>query len=362
MSMGGRLAVAAAALAIVAGAGSAQAAGELKQIGSIAIPSGPTKGFDITWVDQKTQRVFLADRDHGTVDIFDGNNDTYIGSVSGFVGPHMVNGKVDPDTSGPAGVVVYGDSAWLGDGDSTAKEVDLKTMKIVASISTGGTHRFDEIAYDPKDHVLAGGNGDDDPPFATLISTTTKKVIAKIPFEHATDGLEQPAWNPVDGNFYFSVPELDKDVQKNAVAVISPQGKLVKMMPVTGCHPNGIVFGPGENLMLGCSARGDSGMPPVMVVINWKTGKVVATIAGAGGADEIAYSKKNHQYYTGSAGMKAVFVIDAITNKLVQKIHFPEGKGRTHSVAASDVTGKVFIPESTDHDGCGCMGVWAPAK
>ena len=134
------------------------------------------------------------------------------------------------------------------------------------------------------------------------------------------------------------------------------------MMPVTGCHPNGIVFGPGENLMLGCSAKGDAGMLPVMVIINWKTGKVVAKVPGAGGADEIAYSKKNQQYYTGSAGMQAVFVIDAVTNTLVQKIDFPAGKGRTHSVAASDVTGKVFIPENTDHGGCGCMGVWAPAK
>jgi DNA-binding beta-propeller fold protein YncE len=347
-------------LAVTASVGTTSAA-ELKQIGTIALPSGPTKGFDITWVDQKTQRVFLADRDHGSLDIFDGNKDTYIGSVPGFVGPKMENGKVSNEISGPAGVLTYGETAWLGDGDSTAKEVDLKTMKIVATISTGGKTRFDEIAYDPKDHVLAGGNGDDDPPFATLISTTTKKIIAKIPFEHATDGLEQPAWNAADGNFYFSVPELDKDARKNAVAVISPAGKLVKMIPVSDCHPNGIVFGPGQNVLLGCSANGKE-MPPQFVVINWETGKVVATIPGAGGADEIAYSKKNNQYYTGSASMQAVFVIDAKTNKLVQKIDFPGGKGRTHSIAASDVTGKVFIPENTDAGGCGCMGVWAPAK
>jgi len=350
---------AAAAVATALTAGGAHAAGQLKQIGTIAIPAGPTTGFDITWVDQKTQRVFLADRAHGSLDIFDGKNDTFIGAVPGFVGPHQVNGKVDNETSGPAGVLSYGETAWLGDGDSTAKKVDLKTMKIVATVSTGGQSRFDEIAYDPKDHVLAGGNGDDDPPFATLISTTTNKIIAKIPFENATDGLEQPAWNPVDDNFYFSVPELDKDAKKNAVAVISPQGKLVKMIPVTGCHPNGIAFGPGSNLMLGCSANGKE-MPPVFVIINWKTGKVVATIPNAGGADEISYSKKNHQYYTGSAGMQAVFVIDAKTNKVVQKIDFAGGKGRTHSIAASDVSGKVFIPENTDAGGCGCMGVWAP--
>ena len=348
------------AIAVAAGLGSASA-GELKQIATIQLPSGPTKGFDITWVDQQTQRVYLADRDHGSLDIFDGNSNSYIGSVPGFTGPRMENGKVSNEISGPAGVLNYGDTAWLGDGDSSAKKVDLKAMKIVATVSTGGKTRFDEIAYDPKDHVLAGGNGDDDPPFATLINTDTNKVIKKIPFKNATDGLEQPAWNPADGNFYFSVPELDKDAKKNAVAVISPKGKVLKMIPVKGCHPNGLAFGPDQNFVLGCEAQGKEGMAPVIVIMNAKTGKEVARVDGAGGADEVAYSKKNNQYYTGSAGMQAVFVIDAATNKLVQKISFADGKGRTHSIAASDTTGKVFIPENTDHGGCGCMGVWAPS-
>ena len=343
------------ALAVAAGLGTASAA-ELKQVATIQLPSGPTKGFDITWVDQDTQRVYLADRDHGSLDIFDGNNNTYIGSVTGFVGPKVVNGKVDNETSGPAGVLTYGDTAWLGDGDSTAKKVDLKAMKIVATVSTGGKSRFDEIAYDSKDHVLAGGNGDDDPPYATMINTDTNKVIGKVSFKNATDGLEQPAWNSVDGNFYFSLPELNKDEKKGGVAVISPKAKLVKIIPVQGCHPNGIAFGPGENVLLGCSLKGKDAQ---FVVINWKTGKTVAKIPGAGGADEITYSKKTNKYYTGSAGMHSVFVIDAATNKLVQTIDFAGGKGRTHSIAASDTTGKVFIPENVDAGGCGCMGVWA---
>src|SRR5579863_6196136 len=92
------------ALAVAAGLGTASAA-ELKQIATIQLPSGPTKGFDITWVDQKTQRVYLADRDHGSLDIFDGNNNSYIGSVPGFVGPKMENGKVSNEISGPAGVL-----------------------------------------------------------------------------------------------------------------------------------------------------------------------------------------------------------------------------------------------------------------
>ena len=346
----------AAALATPWFARAAQTTTQLKQVATMKIPGKTINGFDISWVDQENQRYYLADRDNAEVDIFDGRTDKYIGSVHGFIGPRKVNGKEDFDISGPAGVLTYGDVAWAGDGDSTAKEVDLKTMKIVATVSTGGTHRFDEIAYDPKDHVLAGGNGDDDPPFAALISTTEHKLIAKVPFKDATDGLEAPAYDSADGMFYFSVPEFDHDPKKGGVAVISPEGKLVKILPVEGCHPSGIVFGPHQNFLLGCSADGEEGMPAIFVVMNAQTGKPVATIHGAGGADEVYYSSKNHEYYTASAGMGAVFVIDALTNKWIQKI--PTG-GHAHSVAASDVTGKVFIPEGAS-GGCGCVRVLAP--
>ncbi|HVC00125.1 MAG TPA: cytochrome C nitrite reductase [Candidatus Dormibacteraeota bacterium] len=350
-----------AALAVPAIARTSRAAGngKLKQVATMAIPGKKINIFDISWVDQKTQRYFLSDRTNSSVDVFNARTDKYIGSIAGFVGVKMKNGKPNYGASGPDGVLVEGDVAWAGDGDSTVKEIDLKTMKIVATIPTGGTHRCDELAYDPTNHVLACGNGDENPPFLSLISTTERKVIAKIPFANATDGIEAPAYNPADGLFYLSIPELDHNPKKNGVAVITPKGKLLKILPVENCHPAGIVFGPGQNFLLGCTANGEKGMPPIAVVMNAKTGKLVATIPGVGGTDEVAYSAKNHQYYSagGDAHPSALFVIDALTNKLVQTI--PTG-GNAHSVAASDVTGKVFAPEGAA--GCGCIRVFAPTK
>lgn len=350
----------AAALAVPTIARTMKTAGnaKLKQVATMKVPGKKITGFDISWVEQSTQRYLLSDRGNAEVDVFNGRTNKFIGSVPGFTGPKMMHGRVDFGLSGPAGVLAYDDVAWAGNGDSTAKEIDLKTMKIIASVSTGGTHHLDEIAYDPTDHVLAGGNGDDNPPFAALISTTEHKMIAKISFPHATDGLEAPAYDPATGMFYFSVPEFDHNPRKNGVAVITPQGKLVKILPVKNCHPAGIVFGPNQNFLLGCNADGRHGMPPIMVVMNAKTGKLVANVHGAGGADEVAYSSRNQQYYTASAGMNAIFVINALTNRIVQRI--PTG-GHAHSVAASDVTGKVFVPEG-DAGGCGCIRVFEPEK
>jgi len=352
----------AANVALIAAVGmGAASAGELKLIGTIAIPGEKLTSFDISFINQKTQQYFLADRSNKGIDIVDTKTNVYVGRATGFVGPVLkADGKVNSDKSGPDGVIAFGQQIWAGDGDSTLKIIDAKTMKITDTMSTGGATRLDEMAYAPKDQIFIGVNNAEEPPFATIISTRQgHKVIAKVSFPDATDGAEQPAYNPTDGMFYIAIPEVKKDPKKNAVAVIEPKtGKIVKMLPVENCHPNGLAFGPNDNFVLGCSARGKEGMDPIIVVMNAKTGSVVANIADIGGADEVAYSKKNNQYYIGGSNMPGggvLGVIDASTNKLIQKIAM-KGASTPHSVAVDDNTGHVFVPNSD----CSCIQVYAP--
>ena len=355
-----RILTALATLAGLAIAGSAGAA-ELKLIASVPIPGAPLKSFDISFVDQKNQRYYLADRSNKGLDIVDAKDNKYIGRVEGFIGAVEVDGKIQNNKSGPDGVVIIGDEAWVGDGDSTVKIVDLKTNKITATIPTGGKTRLDEMAYDPKDQVFIGVNNAEEPPFATLISTKPDhKLIAKIPFPDASDGAEQPDYNPADGMFYVAIPELKGVKTKGGVAVIDPkEGKLVKMLEVDNCHPNGLAFGPDQNFVLGCSVRGKDGMAPIIQIMNAKSGKVVATVADIGGADMVAYSAKNNQYYIGAGNMPGggvLGVIDAATNKLVQKV--PQtGQSTPHSVAVNDVNGHVLVPGG--EGGCNCIQVYA---
>jgi len=363
--MTGLLAAAVAAIAL-GSVGSADAGStKLTQVGTMSNPAGPIDGFDISFVDQSTQRLYLADRSNKSVDVFDAKTDKFLGSAGGFVGVTMKNGKPDNDTSGPDGVVTVGNQVWAGDGDSTIKIIDIKSMKVVETINTGGKTRVDEMAYDPKDHVWIGVNNAEDPPYATLISTKKgHKVIAKITFDNATDGAEQPAYNPADGLFYVSIPELDKDAKKNGVAVIDPKkGKLVKMLAVQNCHPNGIAFGPGGNFALGCTANGKEGMPAIITVMNYKTGKVVKEVPEIGAADMVAYNPKSGEYYTGSRGMPegpVLGVIDAKANALVDKVAIKGGN--PHSVATNARNGQVFMPAGSANGGCGCVMVFAPAK
>jgi hypothetical protein len=363
MSQQSSILVAVTIAAAFTGASGAAYAGsaKLKQIGTIANPAGPIDAFDIGFVDQKTQRYYLADRSNKSVDIFDAKTDKFLGSVPGFIGVTMKNGKPDNDTSGPDGVVVVGGEVWAGDGDSTIKVIDLKSNKIVDTINTGGKARVDEMAYDPKDGVFIGVNNAEDPPFATLISTKKgHKVIAKISFEDATDGAEQPAYNSADGLFYVSIPEVKKDAKKGGVAVIDPKGKLVKMLAVDNCHPNGLAFGPGGDFALGCTADGKE-MPPIITIMNYKTGKVVTNVPDIGGADMVAYNPKTGEYYTGSRNMQGgpvIGIIDAKANALVDKL--PIKGGNPHSVDVNHSNGHVYVPVASANGGCGCVMVFAP--
>ncbi|MCW6513246.1 hypothetical protein, partial [Lichenifustis flavocetrariae] len=279
-------------------------------------------------------------------------------------GAVMKDGKIDNETSGPDGVLFTGTEIWAGDGDSTIKVIDPATQKTTATISTGGKTRLDEMAVDSKDHAFIGVNNAEDPPYATVVSTKPDHaLIGKIVFPTATDGAEQPAYNPDDGLFYMSIPEFDKDPKKGGVAVIDPRtGTLVKVLPVENCHPAGLAFGPNGNFVLGCNADGKQ-MPAATSIMNARTGAVVAVVPGIGGADMVNYNAKNGQYYTasrGNPGGPVLGVIDAARNTLVQTI--PITGGAPHSVASSEATGHVFVPVGAVGGGDGTIHVFAPAS
>jgi DNA-binding beta-propeller fold protein YncE len=341
-------------------------AAELRQIGTISIPGEPLNSFDISFIDQANGLYFLADRSNKGVDIIDTKKGVWIGRVSGMVGPIMKKDGTccNNDSSGPNGVLVAGKEIWAGDGDSTVKIADLKTMKILDTIKTGGKSRADEMGYDPKDQIVAVANDADEPPFLSFISTKAgHKILGKLSMEHFSDGMEQTAYNPADGMFYTDVPELDKDKTKGALMVSDPKTlKVVKMIPIDSCAPHGIAFGKGGMVYLGCNVGNPRlGLPAKQVVVDIKTGKTV-DIPGVGGSDESAVNNKLGQYYSalnGNPGGPILSVVDAKTNTLVQKI--PTGPG-AHSVAADESNGRVYVPIAVEANGlkggCGCITVY----
>lgn len=298
--------------------------------------------FDISWVDEATQRYYLADASNARVDIFDARTNAFIGGIGGFTGFHGSR-----ETQGPAGLLtddLY--QLWVGDGDSTVKVIDLFSHAIVARISTGGTKRSDEMAYDPQEQVLLVTNGSDNPPFVSFISVTAHKLVGRIFFAQATQGLEAPAWDAVTHKFYLAVPATHS-TPGGEIAVIDPLSmQVVANYPLSHCTPSGLALGPNQNLLLGCS-----GHP---LILDVATGRVVATIAQVNGCDEVWYNAGDQRYYLAAftnASGPVLAIVNAETGSWITNIRTAT---KAHSVAADAANNHVFIPL----DGQG-IGVYA---
>jgi DNA-binding beta-propeller fold protein YncE len=176
------------AAALLLSCGPADAAG-MKRVDTLRVPGDPLASFDIGIVNDAGIYA-LTDRSNKSVDLIDAATGKFLGRVAGFTGFNKAAGSA---VSGPDGVIAVGnDQLWAGDGDSTVKIIDLKSRSITDTISTGGQKRVDEMAYDPRDHLIIVVNNADKPPFVTFISSETHKVLGKIVLDHASDGAEQP--------------------------------------------------------------------------------------------------------------------------------------------------------------------------
>lgn len=332
----------------------------IERVGTLHVPGEPLKVFDIGFVNASGVYA-LADRSNKGVDLFNAATGKFLGRASGFSG---YNGK-SYDNAGPNGVVAVGSREfYAGDGDSSVKVVDVRTKKVIASISTGGSKRTDEMTYDPRDHLVVAVNNADDPPFVTFISTRSHRAVGHLKLTHATDGAEQPAYDPHSGLIYLSIPTVDNVKANGAIAVINPRTHaLLKMLPVKDCMPAGLALGPDDNLLVGCSDDGvAAGFPAHSLVMHAPTGKILADVP-VGGSDEVWSDLRAGQYYLAAVANKggpALGVIDSHTNKLLAALRTGV---RAHSVAADVRTGKIFVPIQANGSGdCskGCIAVYGP--
>jgi DNA-binding beta-propeller fold protein YncE len=341
--------------------------GSYVPIATIQVPGAPLASFDISFADQATRRYFLADRSNKAVDIFDTKDNTFLGRVGGFVG---FNAKAGSDVAGPNGVVSSGPhEVWAGDGDSTIKVINLKTMSVTDTIPTGGSKRADEMTYDPDDQLVAVANDADTPPFLTFISTEPgHAVLGKILFSDATNGLEQPIYDRQTKLLYVSVPQIGPQASNGAIRVIDPRNRTVlRDISVTNCQPAGLAQGPDQQLLAGCSITPTAGGAPANTqIVSALSGKLVAQLDGIGGNDEVWYNRGNQLYFLAARNNPsgaALGIVRAWDNQLIQTI--PTATS-AHSVAADAKNNHVFVPlgPSKTDASCtnGCIKVYGPKE
>jgi len=284
------------------------------------------------------------------------------------------------------------------DAPSRVVTIDLRTKQIVGEVNTGGAAglRADELAYDARDGLILAVNNADDPPFATLIkvdsSTGALTVQKKIVFadlahdpqgsfpagQVATNGAEQPVWEPRSGRFFISIPELNGPGggagPTGAVARINPSdGAVEQLHLVSHCQPAGLTVGPNEELLVGCSVAFDTNgvvwslanpltkptaktAAPISIIMKAATGEVRTQVAGISGNDEVWFNHGDGHYYLAARnqpGGPVLGVVDARSGVLRQVIPTvnqaavpspsPQG-GTAHSVAVDPRNNHAFVP------------------
>jgi DNA-binding beta-propeller fold protein YncE len=336
----------------------------LQRVNTLHIPGKPLESFDASIISANGGIYALADRSNHGIDLFDIRTDRFLGRVAGFTG---FNRKQGGGAAGPNGMVAVGRrQIWASNGNSIVTIIDAQSHMVIGTVTTGGTMRVDDMAYDQHDHLVIAINNADKPPFLTFISTDdTHKVAGRVTLAHATGGLEQPVVDPAHNLVYVAVPEVDGVAAQGGIAVIDVRTrKLIRMIAVQECAPAGLAIGPDEHLLVGCS--GDAvaaGFPAKSLVLDLRSGKVVSTIHQVGGSDEVWFDKQQDRYYLAAVanpGGPVLGVINARDDRWMANV--PTGP-HAHSVAADPVTGQVFVPigatNSASQCQSGCIAVFA---
>jgi hypothetical protein len=310
-------------------------------VSNINTTSGAMYSFDISWVDQATGNYYLADRSNKAVDAV--SAETFVTQIFPTTG-HAAFAGFTPcsppaganDCAGPNGVVAAFPWLFVTDAPSRVLTFDLRTnppttVSEVFTKTTSGTPeptRADELAYDPKDGLILAINNAASPPFGTLIkvnqttgalSVVTNIILDKAHGVDATNGAEQPVWDPGTGKFYLSIPEISGDGSTNlngAVLRISTTGTVEAQYPVMFCGPAGLALGPNQDLLVGCNTifdvaggkwtgnadRDTNTAAPQYVILDAKTGKIEKNVLGAGVGDEVWFNPGDNHYYAAASG------------------------------------------------------------
>ncbi len=239
------------------------------------IKLGGDGGWDYLTVDSKDHRLYISRGSHMMV--VDTETNQVVGDITDTPGVH-----------GAAIVRKHGVGFTSNGGDSTVKEFDLKTLKEIKRIKVGS--RPDAILYDKfSDRVFTFNAGSTD---ATAIDAATGEVAGTIPL----DG--KPEFPATDGKGKMFVNIEDK----SEITEFDPKALKVTMSwPIApGEEASGLAIDTKEHLLFAvCSNQ-------KMAVVDYETGKVVATPTIGNGPDAAGF---NNGYAFSSNGQDGTITV-----------------------------------------------------
>jgi YVTN family beta-propeller protein len=268
-------------------------------------------GWDYIAVDENSNKLYVS---HGTqVNILDKSTGDSLGVIANTTGVHGI-------AFNPALGKGYTSNGRL----NTVSVFDLKTAKVISSISTG--ENPDAIMYDEfsKKIITCNGRSKD----LTIIDPVTEKVIATIP----VGGKPETAVSDNMGKLYVNSED------KNEIVVVDMIKNTVlnhwSLLP--GEEPTGLVIDlKTKRLFATCDK--------LLIVMDATNGKIVGQLAIGEGCDGAAIDPGSNLIFT-SNGSGTVTVVKELSANNFVVLETITTKKSARTITIDTKTHKLYLP------------------
>jgi DNA-binding beta-propeller fold protein YncE len=237
-------------------------------------------GTDYVAVESATGRVFVSRSTHMMV-------------VEGATGKVLGDIPNTPGVHGAGIATKAGHGFTTNGGDQTVTMFDLKTLAVVKQIKVGPG--LDGIMYDEPDDKIILTNHSRPIGTLTAIDPKTGDIVATVELEDTA-----PEGAAADGKGHIFV----NNESKNTIQVIDVKTwKATASWPTAPCEgPTGIAYDKAtDRIFSGCSKTS--------IVVDPKTGKVVATVPNGTRVDALGWDPSRKRIFIPNGGEGNVTVV-----------------------------------------------------
>jgi DNA-binding beta-propeller fold protein YncE len=276
------------------------------------IPVGDDGGWDYLAVDMYARRLYVS---HATkLVVIDMDKEEVAGEIADTPGVH-----------GFAIAPLLGRGFSSNGRENKASIVDLKTLKTISKVETGGNP--DAILFEPGHKQVYAFNGSGKS--ATVFDAQTGEVVATIPL----DGKPEFATvHQKPGRVYCNLED------KNIVAVIDTKThKVVERWPIApGEGASGMAIdGDHQRLFLGCANK-------TMVMMDSSNGKVVASVPIGQGVDAVKFDRGTQLAFS-SNGEGTVTIVHEDSPDKLTVVQTLKTEPRAKTMALDPTTHKIYL-------------------
>jgi DNA-binding beta-propeller fold protein YncE len=278
------------------------------------IPIGGDGGWDYCVVDSDARRVYVSHATH--VVVLDADTDAIVGDI--------------PDTQGVHGIALAPDlgRGFVSNGRANTVTIfDLKTLKTISSVSTGGQNP-DAIFYDGASKRAFAFNG------RTGNVTAINGVDGSVASMFPVDGKPEFAVGAGDGHVFFNVED------KSELAEIDAQKlTVVHRWPLAPCkEPSGLALDAKHRRLFAVCDNN------VMAVVDATSGKVIATPKIGDDPDAAGFDPETQLAFSSNGGSGTLTVVREDSPEKFSVVEDVPTQKYARTMAIDFKTHNIFLP------------------